>query len=271
MSGLQAFILGMVQGVTEFLPVSSSGHLVLFPWFFQWKDPGLAYSVFLHLGTLVAVFGYFFKDWMRLFAAGFRSLLERRIGFEKERRQFWFLVLASLPAVIAGLFLHEYAETIFRTPLIVAVGLAVVGFFLYWIDGTSPAIRTVGEIKAWDAFLIGVAQALAIIPGVSRSGATMTMGRWLGLKREDAARFSFLMSFPIILGAAVFELPSLTGAAMHELSSSYLVIGFLSSAFFGFVSIHFLLLFLRQADFRVFAWYRIALAFVILGWSFFKT
>jgi len=259
----------MVQGVTEFLPVSSSGHLVLIPWFLGWHDPGLAFNVFLHLGTLIAVVVYFVRDWMALLRAGTKSIMERRIGFERDRRLFWFLALATIPAALAGFLLHDYAESVFRSPLLVAVALAVLGFLLYWVDGVSPTLKGIREMKGTDAFLIGVAQAFAIVPGVSRSGATMTMGRWLGLRRDEAARFSFLLSLPIILGASVFEWRAITHTALHEISIGYLVTGLTASVVTGFLSIHFLLLFLRKADFRIFAWYRMGLAALILLWSLF--
>lgn len=266
MSLFQAFILGLVQGVGEFLPISSSGHLVILPWFFGWQDPGMAYSVFLHVGTLVAVFIYFFSDWTALARAGLQSILERRIGFDRERLLFWYLIVSTIPAVLAGLFLHDLAETAFRSPVVVAVSLAVVGFLLYWIDGKSPALKEMDELKLSSAFWIGVSQALAIIPGVSRAGATITMARLLGFRRETAARYSFLMSFPIVLGAAVFEIKSMSSSMWQELGVGYTVVGFVTSFVFGISSIHFLLYWVRNADFQVFAWYRIGLALLILGW-----
>lgn len=267
MTFLQGCILGAVQGLTEFLPISSSAHLVLFPWFFGWQDPGLAFDVFLHLGTLIAVFGYFARDWVQLVSAGLRSVIERRIGFERERLVFWLIFVGTIPAVIAGYLLHEQAETIFRAPLLTAVTLSSVGFLLYWADGKCPMIKHLEELKMKDAVWIGIAQACAIVPGVSRSGATMTMGRILGLKRRDAARFSFLMAFPITLGAGIFEWKSFSTELLAQVPLAPLIGGFLTSTLFGLVAIHFLLRLLQTSDFAIFCWYRVFLAGGILAWS----
>jgi len=269
MTVFQAFILGMVQGLTEFLPVSSSGHLVLFPWFFGWKDPGLAFDVFLHLGTLLAVFGYFFRDWMGLIKAGVMSIIDRRIGFDRERMLFWLLILGSIPAGLAGLLFHDVVESVFRDPLLIAIPLAAVGFLLYWVDGNYPSLRQVEELTFKDAFWIGIAQACAIIPGVSRSGSTMTMGRYRGLNREAAARFSFLLSFPITAAALLYEGKKFAEQGGGGVSTECLIAGFSGSFVFGILSIHILLGFLRTADFRFFAWYRVMLAVVIIFWSLF--
>lgn len=263
----QGCVLGAVQGVTEFLPISSSAHLVLFPWFFGWKDPGLVFDVFLHLGTLIAVFAYFARDWMQLVSAGLRSVIERRIGFERERMVFWLLVVGTIPAVIAGWLLHDYAATAFRAPLLTAMTLAGVGFLLYWADGKCPMIKHLEELRFKDAIWIGLAQACAIVPGVSRSGSTMTMGRVLGLKRRDAARFSFLLAFPITLGAGIFEWRSFSTELLAQMSVAPLIGGFLTSTIFGLLAIHFLLRLLQTSDFAVFCWYRVFLAGGILIWS----
>jgi len=267
MSTLQAFILGMVQGITEFLPISSSAHLVLFPWFFDWKDPGLAFDVFLHLGTLLAVLFYFFRDWLDLVKAGFLSIIERKIGFERDRLLFWLIVVGTIPACLAGLLFHEAAENHFRAPLLIAVNLAVVGFLLYWIDGKYAALKNTDDLRFTDAIWIGLAQAFAIIPGVSRSGSTMAMARLRGMNRETAARFSFLLSMPITLAACLFEFKRFAEDMVINIPMTYLMVGFASSLFFGLISIHFLLQYLRSADFRIFAWYRILLAILIIGWS----
>jgi len=263
----QAVILGIVQGVTEFLPISSSAHLILFPWLLGWKDPGLAFDAFLHLGTIVAVGAYFFGDFWRIFRAGIVSILERRLGFEAERYQFWMLVLGSIPAGVAGYFLHETVEAGLREPLVIAVSLSLVGFLLYWVDGKFPAMRRIEDLKFRDALWIGVAQAFAIIPGVSRSGATMTMGRFLGMNREASAKFSFLLSFPIITAAGIFKSRELWDQGAMEIPTSVLASGFVASVIFGLLGIHFLLSFLRVADFALLAWYRILLAGFVVLWS----
>jgi undecaprenyl-diphosphatase len=267
MSILHAIILGTIQGLTEFLPISSSAHLTLAPWFFGWQDPGLAFDVFLHWGTLIAVFGYFIGDWMRLLRAGIASIIERKIGFERDRLMFWMLTLATIPAGLAGILLHDLSSGAFRAPLIIAVSLSSVGFLMYWIDGRYPPYRGLNDISMKDAMMIGFAQMFALIPGVSRSGSTMTMGRYLGLNREAAARFSFLLSFPIILAACLFETRSMIHSGVFVSSSGYLIAGFMASLISGILSIHVLLAYLRTADFALFAWYRIGLALVILFWS----
>lgn len=273
METFHAFILGLVQGITEFLPISSSAHLVLVPWFFKWSDPGLEVDVFIHLGTLAAVILYFFKDWWLLVKGGIASIIERRIGFDRYRLLFWLIVVATIPGVCAGLLLEKYAESTFRQPLIIATTLAGVGFLIYWVDGKYTALRTLDELRMKDALLIGFAQAFAIIPGVSRSGSTMTMARLLGMNREAAARFSFLMSVPITSGAVIWEFRKLfkpeMASTLAQVPHSYLITGCLSSLVFGLIAIHFLLQYLKNADFRVFAWYRLALGIFIVAYSLF--
>ncbi|MBI4405625.1 MAG: undecaprenyl-diphosphatase UppP [Deltaproteobacteria bacterium] len=270
MTTFQACILGVVQGLSEILPISSSAHLVLVPWFFGWDDPGLAFDVFLHMGSLVALLIYFAREWFDLIRAGLASIIERKIGFERERLLFWLIVFASIPACVSGALFNHQAETGFRSPLLISVMLASLGFVLYWIDGNCATMRTMDELRMKDAIWVGLAQAFAIIPGVSRSGSTMTMGRLLGMNRETAARFSFLLAFPIILAAAGYEWLkwSTSPAEMQmQVSSELLIAGFASSTIAGLFSIHFLLRFLKNSDFRIFAWYRILLACVVVGWA----
>jgi len=269
MSLFQAFLMGAVQGITEFLPVSSSAHLVLMPWFFAWEDPGLVFDVLLHFGTLMAILVYFFQDWVRILRGGVRSILERRIGYDKDRLMFWYLCLGTIPAAIAGLTFHEQAETIFRSPLLIAITLSSVGFLLYWIDGWAPELKDMNELTWKQVLAIGVAQAFAIIPGVSRSGATILMGRYLNFRREEAARFSFLLSVPLILGACVHEWSVFKVHFTHEATLSVYLSGLLGAAIFGFLSIHFLLLYVRTSSFKLFAWYRIGLAAIIVVFSIF--
>ncbi len=267
MSVFQAIVLGLVQGITEFLPISSSAHLALVPWVFGWQDPGLSFDVFLHFGTMAAVLGYFFGDWMALLRAGLLSILERKIGFERDRMMFWMLMCATIPAGLAGFLFHDLSEGAFRAPLVIAISLALVGFLMYWIDGRFPPYRNQNDFTMKDAMLIGFAQMFALIPGVSRSGSTMTMGRYLGFNREAAARFSFLLSLPITAAAGAYEMRNLIESGFAGFSSAYLIAGFLASLISGILSIHFLLTYLRAADFSVFAWYRILAAVFILVWS----
>jgi undecaprenyl-diphosphatase len=268
----QAFILGMVQGLTEFLPISSSAHLILVRWFCGWRDSGLAFDVFLHLGTLTALLIYFFREVFEVVRGGVSSILERRIGFERDRILFWLLVIGTIPAVVAGLLFSHQAETVFREAhLLIAATLAFVGFVIAWVDGRYPTLRQFDELTFQEAFVIGIAQAFAIIPGVSRSGATMGMARRLGFQREAAARFSFLLSVPIIFGALVFESKKLFEELGQSIEWGYILTGFFSSFFFGVCAIHFMLLYVRNADLMKFTYYRVALAVVIVFWSLWKS
>lgn len=266
----QAFILGMIQGVTEFVPVSSSGHLILFPWFFKWEDPGLTFDVFLHLGTLIALFIYFFKDLWGIAIGGIQSVIERRVGFEPDRLLFWWIVIGTIPAAVLGVLFNDYAETVFRNPLLIAITLSLVGFLIYWIDGQYPALRRMEELRLSDVLWIGLAQSIALIPGVSRSGATMGMGRLLGFSRDAAARFSFLLCTPIILGAVVTKIKPLIEHLGQGGDWHYYAVGLGSSFFFGIVSIHFMLRYLRNSSLAIFTWYRVALAVFVVFWSLFS-
>ena len=174
MSSLQAAILGLVQGLGEFLPISSSAHLVLIPWLFKWNDPGLSFDIALHVGTLIAVAIYFWKDWLRLVTKGFTDVRST------EGRLFWYLVAATIPGAVAGFLLEKKAETIFREPMLIATMLILLGVILYWADKKSVKKIEMNRITFRTSLLIGLSQALAIIPGVSRSGITMTMGLLMG-------------------------------------------------------------------------------------------
>ena len=256
MTILQAVILGLAQGLGEFLPISSSAHLVLIPWFFRWTDPGLTFDVALHIGTLVAVVLYFWKDWWQLIIKGFSDV--RSV----QGRLFWYLVAASVPGAIGGFLLEEKAETIFRSPVLIAVMLIGMGILLYWADRRSAKNIGINNMTFGTSILIGISQALAIIPGVSRSGITMTTGLLMGMTREGAARFSFLLSTPIILGAAMVKLP-------HIISNSSMItvsfmIGMVVSCVIGVVSIGFLLRYVQTKNFLPFAWYRFLLGALII-------
>jgi undecaprenyl-diphosphatase len=253
---LQAAILGLVQGLGEFLPISSSAHLVLVPWLFGWTDPGLTFDIALHTGTLVAVVIYFWKDWWQLIIQGFTDV--RSV----EGRLFWYLVAASVPGAIGGFLLEKKAETIFRSPILIAMMLILMGILLYWADRKSAKNIQINNITFGTSILIGISQTLAIIPGVSRSGITMTTGLLMGVTREGAARFSFLLSTPIIFGAAMVKLP-------HVISNSSLIsvnftIGVLVSCITGIVSISFLLRYVQTRDFSPFVWYRFILGFLVI-------
>ncbi|HAG07000.1 MAG: Undecaprenyl-diphosphatase [Clostridia bacterium 62_21] len=252
---LHAVLLGLVQGLGEFLPISSSAHLVLVPWLFGWRDPGLAFDVALHVGTLFAVVAYFWRDWLVLLHHGLTARGTR------EAVLFWYLVAATVPGALAGWLLEDYAETVFRTPLLVGTMLIVLGVVLYLADHLGRRLRQLGDITLGQALLIGVAQAFAIIPGVSRSGATITAARLLGIEREAATRFSFLLSTPIIFGAGVMQLKDIT---LADLNLPF-VVGVAVSAATGFLAIGFLLRYVTTRNFNIFVWYRLALGLSVLA------
>ena len=256
MTTLQAVILGLVQGLGEFLPISSSAHLVLVPWLFEWTDPGLTFDIALHFGTLIAVVIYFWKDWLRLVKKGFFDIRSR------EGRLFWYLVMATIPAAMIGLLLEKKAETIFRSPLLIAVMLILLGALLYWADRKSAKKIEINKITLRTSLIIGASQALAIIPGVSRSGITMTAGLLMGLTREGAARFSFLLSAPIIFGAALVKLPHVI--ANPSMVTTNFMVGILVSCVAGIASIGFLLRYVQTKDFLPFAWYRFAFGALVI-------
>ncbi len=254
MTVLQALVLGVVQGLGEFLPISSSAHLVLIPWLFGWdQDPGLTFDVALHMGTLLAVVLYFWHDWLNLLRGAVRR------GPSDEKRLFWYLVLATIPGGLFGLALESKAETAFRAPLLIGIMLILMGVVLYLADRQRQA-RNLDTVTLGDAVGIGLAQALAIIPGVSRSGITMAAARWFNLSREAAARFSFLLSTPIILGAGVLKLRHLSLADVNL----PFVTGVVSSFLVGILSISFLLRYLRRSNFGIFVIYRFLLGAVVI-------
>ena len=259
---IQALALGVVQGLGEFLPISSSAHLVLVPWLFHWPDPGLGFDVALHWGTLLAVVAYFHRDIVRLAMAFWRSLFgSTRDPQNADQRLAWLLALASVPGAVAGALLEKKADAVFRDPLIIAVTLTAFGLLLLAADHWGRKRRDVADIRWLDALLIGCSQALAVIPGVSRSGSTIAAGLALGVKRADAARFSFLMSIPIIFGAGLVKVRHFSEGVTH----AQLAVGFLAAAVVGFLSIRYLLRYLANHDYRIFVWYRLALTALILA------
>lgn len=256
----QALVLGIIQGLSEFLPISSSAHLALAPWILHWPDPGLAFDVALHFGTLVAVLWYFRNEWVALAVAAKDIIVKRRVETERERRVV-FLILATIPGAIAGLALEKRAESTFREPSVVAIALIVMGVLLWLIDRFAARDRTLSQMRWTDALVIGLAQMFAIIPGVSRSGSTITAGRGLRFTREDAAVFSFLMSMPIIAAAAVLKMPQ---ALREQGLSAPMIIGILASAISGWLAISVLLRVVSRHSYGVFALYRVLLGVAVL-------
>jgi undecaprenyl-diphosphatase len=265
----QAIVLGIVQGLGEFLPISSSAHLVVTPWLLGWPDPGLAFDVALHVGTLAAVLYAFAGDWARIIMAAFQGLFRGR-PFEGDARMLWLLALASVPGAVAGLALEDFADTTFRSPLLIAATMAGVGTVLLFADrhsarvgageGAGEEAHDARHVTTRDAVLIGCAQALAIVPGVSRSGATISMALFLGYRREEAARFSFLLATPITLGAALHKVPHLLGASNVHV----VLLGIVVSGVVGLLAIRVLLAYVRTRSYRPFVYYRWAFAAMLV-------
>jgi undecaprenyl-diphosphatase len=265
---LQAIILGLTQGVTEFAPVSSSGHLILVPWLFNWSilnDPNLnkTFDVALHVGTLAGALAYFRADVWRYLAAFGRSVRTRSISTTDERLA-WALVIGTIPGAAAGALFEDVIQEHLGQPWLIAVMLAVFGVILYAVDRRAPQDQGIDDITIKRGGILGLAQALALQPGVSRSGVTMTAGRLMGLSREAAARFSFLLAMPIIAGAGLYKGLDLAQTGFQGYGSEFLW-GFLSSAISGFLVIWGLLKYLRSHDFKIFMIYRIAVALVVVG------
>jgi len=268
MSILQAIILGLVQGATEFAPVSSSGHLILVPWLFGWEfvndtELNKTFDVALHIGTLAGALIYFRHDVWRYLRAWVASMRARSIT-SVDQRLAWALVIGTIPGAIVGATLEDVIEDNLGAPWLIAVMLAIFGVVLYVVDRIARVDRAIGDLRVRDGLVLGVAQALALQPGVSRSGVTITAGRAMGLDRESAARFSFLLSLPIIFGAAVFKGADILESGLGEYAGPFFW-GMVSSAVGGFVAIWGLLAYLRRRDFAVFMWYRIAVAALVLG------
>ena len=260
--------MGIVQGLTEFLPVSSSGHLIVVPFLFGWNDPfltSLAFSVMLHIGTLCALLVYFRADWFRLVPAGLAAVRDRSFRGDNDRRLAWLLVAATIPGAVAGLLLDSLIETTFREVGLVAVMLVVGAGILWWADRRGARTKGVNDVTLPLALAIGAAQAVALVPGISRSGISIAAARLAGLDRAAAARFSFLMATPVTAGAALFEVRRLlTGEAGVDVSVGPLVTGMIAAFVSGALAISVLLRFLRTNSLDVFVWYRVVLAGTVL-------
>jgi undecaprenyl-diphosphatase len=267
---IQALILGLIQGLTEFLPISSSGHLIVVPELLGWTDPfidSLAFSVMLHLGTLVALLVYFRWDWVRLVPAGLAAIRDRSFAGDPDRRLAWLILVTTIPAVIAGVLLNDPIETAFREAKLVAVTLVIGGAILWLADRWGSRRLGIGEITFPMAIGIGVAQALALVPGISRSGISISAGMLAGLRREPAARFSFLMATPITAMAGAWETRKLlSGETGVAIQVAPLVVGTVAAAISGMLAIAVLLRFLRTNPTTVFVVYRVLLAAVVLVW-----
>lgn len=262
---IQAVVLGIVQGVTEFLPVSSSGHLLLGQYFLGLDQErfGLSFDVALHLGTLVAVVAVFREDLVRLAHAFLLSLGRRRNLSSSDQRLAYLIIAATVPAALIGFFLESFFENAVRSPWIVVFNLVLVGVLFIVAEAVGTRTRQAWKLTFAGAIGIGLAQAAALVPGVSRSGATMTLGLFLGLRREEAARFSFLMSVPIIAGAGTLQFAEVISEGMSVHDMLLFGAGFVSSAIVGYLAIRFFLRFVADHSLRAFAYYRFALAALV--------
>jgi undecaprenyl-diphosphatase len=265
----QAFTLGVVQGLTELLPISSSGHLILVPWLFDWhyleehKDFNKTFDVALHLGTLVAVVVYFWADIVRLVAAWFRSVGRRAIETADEKIA-WLVFVASIPAALAGAVGEKAIQDHLGEPWQIAINLAVFGVLL-WVADRSAQTRRLENLGLWTALGVGAAQALALMPGVSRSGITITAGRFLKLDRDSAARMSFFLLIPIVFGAVLYKgLTDVVFGGLPSGSTGPFVVGTVAAAGAGLIAIELLLGYLRRHDYTLFVVYRLCLAAAIL-------
>ncbi len=270
----QAIILGIVQGLSEFLPISSSGHLLLVPWLAGWEelDPSIkkSFDVALHFGTLVAVVGYFWRDVSTYVVEGTKLVFARKVPPTADGKLAWLFVLATLPAAAVGAFFEDQIDTRLGTPTIIALSLIGFGVLLAIADRTIGR-RKVDEFRARDAVLVGAAQALALNPGTSRSGITMTAGRFLGFDRDAAVRISFVMSIPVIFGAVVFKFAGLISDGIPDGLLAPLIVGIVTSGLSGWLAVWGTLRIVRTRSFMPFVIYRIVLGVVVLvvvaaGW-----
>ena len=266
MTTFQAFILGIVQGLTELLPISSSAHLNLIPWAFGWTIPD-SFDVALHFGTLLSIVLYFYKDWIELIKEGLQIFATNGGSthwlkgtfrdMSQKARMFWYIACATIPGGIIGFLLDHFLEDKLKTPIIMAVALIIMGIILYIVDKTKKSTVKYEKMTLKQTFLIGLSQALAFIPGVSRSGITITTARMLNVDRASAARFSFMLSAPIVLAATIFKLKDF-------IFSLPFFIGVLVSFIVGLFVIKFLLKYLQKGSFKVFAIYRVIFGIIVI-------
>lgn len=259
MSVFKAVILGIIQGVAEFLPISSSAHLILIPYLLGWEKSGLSFDVALHFGTMLAVLLIFFKDWWILFTGAITSIKDKKLN--TNGKIFWYLVIATVPSAIAGLLFDDIIENIIRDKIwIIALALAIMGLFIFigdkWASRHYQKEKDFNNITIKEALIIGISQIFALIPGFSRSGTTILAGRLQGLSKEAVTKFTFLLSVPVICGATILELGELS-------LTKDVIVGILSSFSMGIISIKFLLSYIKKHDFSVFAFYRVILALIV--------
>ena len=261
---LKAVVLGLIQGLTEFLPISSSAHLRIYPELFGWGDPGAAFTAVTQIGTELAVLIYFRHDIWRIATMWLKSLVNAEYRGHLDARMGWYVIIGSLPIVVLGIVLKDVIEKDFRSLWIVGTTLIVMGLVLGIADATSSNERTAKQLRLRDAVLMGAAQALALVPGVSRSGATISMGRFLGLEREAATRFAFLLAIPAVIGAGLFELKEIPHGA-NEYGWTPTIVATIVSFLVGYAAIAWLLRYVSTNSYRPFVLYRVALGALTLG------
>ena len=268
---LHAIILGIIQGLTEFLPVSSSAHLALIPWLLGWNDQGLSFDIALHVGTVIAVIVYFFRDWVQVIAEGFGLKMGADQAIRRNPRLLWLLVLGSVPAGIAGLLVKDLAENVWRNnQYLIGSMLILVSLFMWWADRQGSRNKDLGNVSASDSLVIGTAQALALVPGVSRSGITICAGLLRNLDRATAARFSFLLATPAIAGAAAKDAWDLMrhGGGIAGIPADMrtaMLVGVIVSAITGALTIQFFLNFLKRQSLTFFVWYRLVFGIIVIA------
>jgi undecaprenyl-diphosphatase len=270
---VQAIVLGVVQGLTEFLPISSSAHLIIIPWLFGWDDGGLTFDVALHVGTLAAVVIFFFKDWVQIIGQGLGLNIGRDTALSKNRGLLWLLAIGTIPGAIAGFLFEKQAEHAFRSPYIIATTAILFGLLLWFADAVGRKQKDISHVSNFDAIAIGTAQALAVIPGVSRSGITIVAGLLRNFDRSSAARFSFLLSTPIIAGAAAkkfWDLHKHGGGLPPDMQTAFIA-GMITSAIVGSITIAFFLNYLRRQSLMVFVWYRLFFGILVIALAIFRT
>lgn len=245
------------------MPISSSGHLVAIPFLLGWPAHSLAFDVALHFGTVIALIYFFWRDWYQIIRSGFK--LKTTSDYPYPQNALWQIAVASIPAAIFGLLIDKYVESYFHQPILLAINFALFGFILWFVDKKCLSNVTLEQVPYKKSLAIGFAQSIALIPGVSRSGITMTAARMIGLNRENAARFSFLVGMPAMIGAFLLKFKDLSA---NDLNLAFFI-GILASAVFGIIAIKFLLNYLKKSDFSVFLWYRVAFAIILfLVWAF---
>jgi undecaprenyl-diphosphatase len=267
----QVVVLAVIQGLTEFLPISSTAHLYLTSWLLGWQTESLSFDIMLHLGTLIALVLYFLRDWIQIVAEGFGIHVGHNSQLKENRGLLWLLAIGTVPVAVAGALLHKQAEGAWRTPWVMGVMLIVIGILMWMAENAGRRQRDMASLTFGDAVAIGVAQALAVVPGTSRSGITISAGLFLNLDREAAARYSFLLATPAIGGAAAKALWDLHKAhALHAMLGSDFLVGVAVSAIVGWMVIAWFLHYLRHRSFRPFVYYRVIFGIIVLALAFIR-